>query len=179
MTAAGFVVVLGPENEPVVGVDRSVLIAAGATAVLTWTELQAATEPGDAVAVLLDRSEPDRHSPVDLDELVLDVVAAVATLEARDGAAGPPGSAAGVGEAVIVTTRPVIDTLKLVDAEGALTGTADREGHRFVATPIAVRLRLLRAVAAVLPESPSAIVVLTALARQGVTVLGSPVGRSG
>jgi hypothetical protein len=160
---AGFVAVL--LSSPVTA--RSQLLAAGATAVLTWRELRTCGEPDDAVAVLLDLldlPEPDRPGgPADQDRLNADLAAALAALAALEVTGG----------AVVATTRPVTDTLKLVDAEGTLTGTADRDDHRFLLTPIAVRLRPLRDVAAELPDSPSPISVLTALARRGATVVAS------
>jgi hypothetical protein len=152
--AAGFVAVL--RTAPVTG--RPQLLAAGATAVLTWPELRACGEADDAVAVLLDL--PGLDGPADPDGLNADLAAALAVFTVTGGP-------------VVATTRPVTDTLKLVDAEGTLTGTADRDDHRFLLTPIAVRLRLLRDVAVELPESASPIAVLTALARRGATVVAS------
>jgi hypothetical protein len=139
---------------------RDALFDAGAVAVLTWSELPACTEPDDAVAVLWDpsaeESDPDRFGA--------DLAAALAILEARP-------------EVVAVTTRPVSDTLKLVDGAGTLTGTADREGHRLVLTPIATRLGPLRTLASQLPAgpapgaAPTPVAVLTALAARGLPLI--------
>ena len=157
---AGFVAVL--LSSPVTA--RSQLLAAGATAVLTWRELRTCGEPDDAVAVLLDRPDPARPGgPAEQDRLNADLAAALTALSGLRACEG----------AVVATTRPVTDTLKLVDAEGTLTGTADRDEHRFLLTPIALRLRPLRDVAVELPDGPSPISVLTALARRGATVVAS------
>ena len=139
--------------------DRTALLAAGADAVLSWPELLTSTEPDDAVAVLLDAA--DHHGTLGQGEAALEALAA-----AHDA----PDSANANSDTVIVTTRPVTDTLKLVDLAGALTGTAEREQHRFVHAPIAARLRLLRSVSQV---GPDPVEVLRALADRGVTVLGT------
>jgi hypothetical protein len=142
---SGFVaVLLGPPapGSPEQAGDRlrAALAAAGALAVLHWSEL---TEPAsgaggtaddDRPAVLLDPGQ----DPADL-RRVLDLLAA-------DGD-GPVGRLRGTGDTVVATTRPVTDTLKLVAGDGRLTGTADRERHRFVDLPIAAPLGLLRAAA--------------------------------
>jgi hypothetical protein len=71
---------------------------------------------------------------------------------------------------VVATTRPMVDTLKLVE-DGMVTGTAARDGHRFVGAPIAARLRVLRELNR--PGGPSPVALLAELARAGVTVLSA------
>jgi 2-C-methyl-D-erythritol 4-phosphate cytidylyltransferase len=84
------------------------------------------------------------------------------------------------GDVVAVSVRPVTDTLKIVTEHGVVVGTADREHHRFVGAPFALRLGRLRAV----PRPATAVgtlSVLTALAeharlvpcRPGPVVSGS------
>jgi hypothetical protein len=63
----------------------------------------------------------------------------------------------------------VTDTLKVVTDDNAVVGTADRELHRFVGAPLALRLGLLRSV----PPPTSPIGLLTALAGRARLV---PVG---
>jgi hypothetical protein len=126
----------------------------------SWSELADCTEPDDLPALLFDSTRdewPADELPAELSAEVDGVLSALAALD--------PAS-----RVVVVTTRPVIDTLKLVDAEGTLTGTADRDEHRFVRTPIAVRLRLLREVAEEMVE-PDPIAVLAALAARGAIVV--------
>jgi hypothetical protein len=152
--------------------DGPALLAAGATAVLSWAELAQCTEADDVPAVLFDRS-PGRAGE-----------SAEATLAAVLGAltsVDPPARRTEDSpDVVIATVRPVVDTLKWVDAAGTVTGTASREGHRFVGLPIAARLRVLRAVAPQLAEStpnrlgPPPLTVLTALVSRGATVFGAP-----
>ncbi len=129
----------GVRSEPEPAGLRAELAAAGAVAVLDWSEL--AEAPGasrhsddDLPAVLF---EP-HQDPADL-RRVLDALAADDS--------GPTGSLRGPGDTVVATTRPVTDTLKLVASDGRLTGTADRELHRFVDLPIAASLGLLRVAA--------------------------------
>jgi hypothetical protein len=179
--ATGFVAVIRPGS----ATDRRALHAAGATAVLSWAELATSGEPDDRPAVLFSHSEVDRS---ELDQPGLDAAgldAVLATLIAVD----PPGRSAGGPvpadrDVVVATVRPVVDTLKLVDAQGILTGTAERDEHRFVGTPIAARLRVLRALSRELEcpapglggsaaPGPTAVAVLAALVRRGATVLGS------
>jgi 2-C-methyl-D-erythritol 4-phosphate cytidylyltransferase len=52
-----------------------------------------------------------------------------------------------------VAVRPVTDTLKWVDADGMVTGTADRERYRVVCSPQAYRPAVLRAAGA--PDDPA------------------------
>jgi hypothetical protein len=148
--------------------DRPALLAAGATSVLSWVELATSDEPDDVPTVLIDGSTL---------EAVAEVAAVLGTLTAVDPPAGPVGGSGGSVRAdqdvVIATVRPVVDTLKLVDAEGVLTGTAERDDHRFVGTPIAARLRVLRAVSRELQDGSAPVAVLAALVRRGATVLGS------
>lgn len=63
-------------------------------------------------------------------------------------------------DVVAVSVRPVTDTLKIVTEEAVVVGTADREHHRFVGAPFALRLALLRSVGPA--RTPAE--VLTALA---------------
>jgi hypothetical protein len=158
----GFVAVLAGPGEPAADL-RQALLTAGAATVLTWAELRNADpdDQGDVAAVLLEGLEPADGT------LSADLVAVLSALAEIDGASEP---AAGPTGAVVVTTRPVTDTLKLVDAAGTLVGTAQRDDHRFVGTPIAARLPLLRSVAA---AGPDPVAVLTALAGRGVTVIGT------
>jgi 2-C-methyl-D-erythritol 4-phosphate cytidylyltransferase len=141
-----FVAVLSAEPA-----DRSRLIAGAASAVLTWPELLSGERSGDTVAVVFDQDSfvPDP-----------DLAALLATLTAAPRAT------------VVVTTRPVTDTLKLVNGEGILTGTADREDHRFVRAPIAARLGVLRSVAAELGV-PTPLELLTALSANGATIISA------
>jgi hypothetical protein len=187
------------------------LLAAGATAVLSWDELATSTAADDVPAVLIDQPAPAgglvgrpelsgepgvselfgaAEEATDLGQLGTDLAAVLATLTSVDPAdpeAGAPDQArstdaVAVGadrNVVIATVRPVIDTLKLVDATGVLTGTAPRDDHRFVGTPIAARLRVLRAVSGDLADpdparsGPTAVAVLTALVERGATVFAS------
>jgi hypothetical protein len=160
-----FVAVVRAPTPPI----RVALLAAGAVAVLSWTELLTGPEPDDAAAVLIeflaDRDDADRDAVEST--VVADLRAVLAALNAVDDAVEPD---LGRGGAVIVTTRPVTDTLKLVDVAGTVIGTAERDDHRFVHTPIAARLRLFRSVAT---SGPDPVAVLTALAERGVTMIGT------
>jgi 2-C-methyl-D-erythritol 4-phosphate cytidylyltransferase len=78
----------------------------------------------------------------------------------------------------VVVAGPVTDTLKLVAGDGALLGTADREEHAALLSPVALTPRTLQAalvrlegtdVAAVTPE-----VLLAAVADAGGTVVAVP-----
>jgi hypothetical protein len=152
------------------------LLAAGATTVLSWAELPSCPEADDVPAVLFADSTgcPDDAS----------LAAVLGALTSVDPLARPAGGSPPIGpDVVFATVRPVVDTLKLVDAAGIVTGTASRDGHRFVGSPIAARLRVLRAVAHQLaenapPEAPPPLAVLSALVRRGVTVLGTPLPTS-
>ena len=146
--------------------DRPALLAAGATDVLSWVELATSDAPDDLPAVLIDRSTL---------EAAAELAAVLGTLTAVDPLTGSTGGAVRADQDVVITTvRPVVDTLKLVDAEGVLTGTAERDDHRFVGTPIAARLRVLRAVSREFQDAPAPpVAVLAALVRRGATVLGS------
>lgn len=174
--AAGFVAILRSGSPA----DRAALLAAGATAVVGWGELAAGPEPGDGLAVLFDLVDA-----ADLAGHLADLPVVLSRLAVL--------TAAGPGPKAVATVRPVTDTLKLVDAAGVLAGTADREDHRFVGTPIATRLDLLRALSrdgvldaspgrslagapdgalrAALGADPSPAAVLAALAGRGVTVV--------
>jgi 2-C-methyl-D-erythritol 4-phosphate cytidylyltransferase len=161
-----FVAVVLPGSPPV----DSVLRAAGATAVLRWSELATSDEPGDTLAVLFDVGVGQAGAA----GLVDDVAAVLDALTSAP-------------EMVVATVRPVTDTLKLVDAEGFLAGTAEREQHRFVGTPIAARLQALRALAlnpsdglgrtdsqdgtSVDGAGPTPLALLVALVERGATVL--------
>jgi 2-C-methyl-D-erythritol 4-phosphate cytidylyltransferase len=76
-------------------------------------------------------------------------------------------ASAQVDVAGAVAVRPVTDTLKWVDVEGVITGTADREGYRVICSPQAYRVLPFRAAV----ERLGALGELDALA--------SMVGRSG
>jgi 2-C-methyl-D-erythritol 4-phosphate cytidylyltransferase len=65
------------------------------------------------------------------------VQAVVDALAAAPAASGPAG---------VVPVRPVTDTLKWVDEDDVVTGTADREGFRMVYSPQAYRMGVLQAV---------------------------------
>jgi hypothetical protein len=144
--------------------------AAGALAVLSWAEIAAGlTDQGwdELPAVLVDVASDG----IDPAALVAEAIAALSTLQAVDGGAD---SAHDLSAAVIATTRPMTDTLKLVAADGTLIATAEREDHRFVVTPIAARLRVLRLAAEDLPGAQaSPIDVLGALADRGFTVVAT------
>ncbi len=178
----GFVAVVRARST----VYRPALLAAGASVVLSWAELATSTEPDDVPVVLVDQ--------VDLveDPALADRVSAVLhTLISVDPFDGSPGSARSPGSPsterglvsatgfVIATVRPVIDTLKFVDAAGVLCGTAERDEHRFVGTPIAARLHVLRPVFGELggtdPDriNPTPVAVLAALVARGATVIAS------
>jgi hypothetical protein len=157
---AGFVAVVLPGSAPV----DAVLRAAGATAVLQWSELATSAEPDETPTVVFDVGSDEAATT----ELADDVAAALDALTSAPGAA-------------IATVRPVTDTLKLVDGDGFLAGTAEREQHRFVGAPIAARLQVLRALS-LEPENrenvanpertaPTSLAVLLALADRGVRVL--------
>jgi hypothetical protein len=171
---------------------RPALLAAGASVVLSWAELATSTEPDDALAVLFDVPDllalpgavpgalpgavPDGSGFADQLTAVLSSLPAVDS--DRDSTTGPLPADRDV---VIATVRPVIDTLKLVDAAGVLTGTAERDEHRFVGTPIVARLRVLRAAfreldgtaPGLIPPTPTPVAILAALVARGATVLGS------
>jgi hypothetical protein len=167
---------------------RPALLAAGARAVLSWSELATSTERDDAPAVLLD--VPDllpRPDAPELGDRLAAVLGALTSVDSPIGSSGGPADASRPAErnVVIATVRPVIDTLKLVDAAGVLTGTAERDEHRFVGAPIAARLRVLRAVSREQTGTereqigteegqigPSPVAVLAALVGSGATVLG-------
>lgn len=148
--------------------DRPALLAAGATIVLNWAELATSTEEDDVPTVLFDGSDAIGPSDAHLDQ-VLD------TLMSVDPDRGSTnGSRPADRDVVIATVRPVTDTLKVVDAAGVLIGTAERDEHRFVGTPIAARLRVLRAVSREMPNpTPTPVAILSALVARGATVLGS------
>jgi hypothetical protein len=161
-------------------------VVSAAAAVLTWPQLctgsdpvarkgvsvKTATESGvgawdELPAVLID---PVKDG-ADPEALFTAVLAALRTLEAVDGAVDSTERRC---RAVIATTKPVTDTLKLVDSDGTVTGTAERDDHRFVATPIVCRFAALREISEEDGESlPSPIAVLTALAAHGATVVGT------
>jgi 2-C-methyl-D-erythritol 4-phosphate cytidylyltransferase len=160
-----FIAVLG-RPAPVFAAE---LEAAGAHAVLSWPDLAAGLtdDAWDEVpAVLVDVPAKE-----DSAALIVAVAVALATLAEVDGALAPTRDSV---SAVIATTRPVTDTLKFVAADGALTGTADRDEHRYVATPIAAKLCLLRSVSADLPaDEVSPVAVLAALVERGTTVVAT------
>src|SRR3954452_18538961 len=175
--------------------DRHRLLAAGATAVLTWAELAGSTEPDDVPVVLFGELELDQPAAghradgavvePDRDGLRAEIAALLDRLTALSPSAAPaptepaPTEPAPTeperGDVVIATVRPMVDTLKLVDAAGTLIGTAPRDEHRFVGAPIAGRLGTLRAVSRELEGSaeagPTAVAVLTALVERGATAL--------
>jgi hypothetical protein len=176
------------------------LRSVGASRVLSWSEFAAgaATELGDGPAVLLGEDDAasafaPNSGAVPFDDVcvVLELLAETDPVQPADpvqaddpaepddpaqpiDSAQPtdPASLLGAG-VVIVTTGPVTDTLKRVDAAGSVRGTAERDEHRFVRMPIAARLPVLRAVLSdVDPAGPSVPRLLTALAGRGVTVIG-------
>ncbi|MBT0767670.1 2-C-methyl-D-erythritol 4-phosphate cytidylyltransferase [Kineosporia sp. J2-2] len=145
----------------VIHADRpTALTPPGACAVHTLRDLAGCAEPDDRFAVLLG---PEVGTQADAQ-----VDAVLATLEAMTPAGGEPG---GVPALVVASVRPVTDTLKRVGPGGALTGTADREHHRFVATPLAVRLGSLRAALEREPGATTAGEILGALVAGGATVV--------
>jgi len=140
--------------------------------------------PDDAPAVLFDvpdLRELPAPGPADRLAAVLRTLTSVDSVHSLDSSAGGSADDAlpAAPDVVIATVAPVVDTLKLVDADGFLTGTAERDEHRFVGTPIAARLRVLRAVCRELDDiepgqfGPTPIAVLAALVGRGATVLGS------
>ena len=184
-STTGFVAVVPAEALA----HRPALLAAGASDVLSWADLATSTASDDAPAVLFDVPDlPDLLAAPGSPDRLTAVLRRLTSVDSLDGSPdGPaPGLAGSAGSAppadhdvVIATVRPVIDTLKLVDAAGLLTGTADRNEHRFVGTPIAARLRVLRAVGRELADTageqidPEPVAVLSALVGRGATVLGS------
>jgi 2-C-methyl-D-erythritol 4-phosphate cytidylyltransferase len=174
MTPVPFVAVLRAAPAEAAEI-RPILVTAGASAVLAWSDpelarLSAGPAPDETPVVLVDCAADE----IDLDRLADDVSAALTAL-------------ADHADTVIATVRPVTDTLKLVDAEGVVTGTAERDRHRFVGSPIAMPLRRLRALSAsetdagragpARAEPPSAVAFLTTLIAGGATVRTAvPVG---
>jgi hypothetical protein len=76
-----------------------------------------------------------------------------------------------------VASRMVTDTLKVVDDEGVLLGTANRDEHRWVSAPLAGPLDVLNEIADIQPaqagdagSSPSIRPFLEALIQRGVDV---------
>jgi 2-C-methyl-D-erythritol 4-phosphate cytidylyltransferase len=134
------------------------LLDAGARAVISWPEVPGSDQPDDLAAVLLDGSWIDDDAGLAELDAVLSALGRIEHSPSPD-----PGT-------VVVTTWPVTDTLKLVDGEGTLTGTADRDDHRFVGPPIAAPLRLLRAVS---QAGPDPIAVIAALAGRGAAVIAA------
>lgn len=156
---------------------RTALIKVGADTLLPWGDLLAADAPDDrAVVLVVDTVTSPPAEPsgrAEGEQVSADVAAALRKLIALD----PAGNAAPSGPGVVVaTTRPVIDTLKLVGSDGAITATADRDRHRHIGAPIATRMRLLRAVHPRLeaiggPIRP--VQLLAVLASQGARVVGA------
>jgi 2-C-methyl-D-erythritol 4-phosphate cytidylyltransferase len=143
MTSMPFVVVVRGRSSPTL---RSALLATGATDVLDRVEM---LNQDETPVVLID------SAGTDTDRLVTEVTAALAALAVEP-------------DAVITTVRPVTDTLKLVDAESVVTGTAERDRHRFVGTPIAASARWLRMPS--IDADGDIVTLLTALAAAGAVV---------
>jgi 2-C-methyl-D-erythritol 4-phosphate cytidylyltransferase len=123
---------------------------------VSWAGLEDVLEPGEQPVVVLD--SPD--VPVAAGSPANVVLIALAGAEP---------------DVVVVSTMPVTDTLKVVDGEGTVLGTAERREHRLVGTPVAARLGLLRAVRPRLGTGvPTVIELLDALAAQGAVVVAAP-----
>ena len=170
---------------------RAALLAAGATAVLGWAELATSDAADDTLVVLLEPPDASDTGRTGLAAALAGVLGPLGSVDPSGPVTGQvTGPVAGpvAGRAVradpdvvIATVRPVVDTLKLVAVDNVLTGTAERDDHRFVGTPIATRLRVLRAVCRELTAAgpadragtgPSAVAVLAALVDRGAMVLG-------
>ncbi|GAB6901071.1 2-C-methyl-D-erythritol 4-phosphate cytidylyltransferase [Kineosporia succinea] len=146
MESTAFVAVIRTDEVP--AHERSGLSGAGALAVLTLPELAACAEPDDRVVVLADPGQSARMGAV---------------IRAVEGLHG----------VVVASVRPVTDTLKRVNEDGALTGTADREHHRFVTLPVATRLGLLRDAVRREPGARTTGEILAAVVAGGATVVAS------
>lgn len=156
--SAGFVVLL--RSGPVPDDHSQVFPGSGAVRVLA--DIGACTEPDDRPAVLID-ALPELSDASELGERVKAVLATFATLAGSSATSGP--------DVVVTDVQPMTDTLKQVDAEGTVTGTADRERHRLVRTPLAARIGLVRTARAHRPQAATAGEILASLAESGATVV--------
>ena len=173
-------VVFGPETlgDPVRRSSAAVELAhAGAGSVVQCRpgELGATLSDCAAAAAVILALDPERA--VDPGELPDTVAALLAALEsARDDLV------------TVVAAAPVTDTLKLVDADGVVRGTADREAHATVLSPVALTPATLQAalatlrgtdVGAVTPEVLLRAVVAAGASVVPVSVPVAPAGRAG
>jgi 2-C-methyl-D-erythritol 4-phosphate cytidylyltransferase len=121
------VLILGRTPRP--DIERAALAAGAALCLHPDDRLPAA---GPALGVLIDPGDgPDAAALARAVHLVLAALA---------------------GDEWVVLGRPVTDTLKLVDGAGVLRGTADREAYRWLSTPLAGPLPLLRAAIGATPD---------------------------
>ena len=97
----------------------------------------------EALVVVHDPLHP--LAPATLVRAVVDRLL-LATGPAVPGARHPGPPSGGAPVAGVVPVRAVTDTLKWVDGDGVVTGTADRDGFRTVSSPQAYRAAALRAV---------------------------------
>jgi hypothetical protein len=143
--------------DPVPDEVRRGLAEAGAEVVLRAGEAGEAGPEGSASAVLVDPAgAASGVGGVDLAGAVRQVLAALPVDAGRTGC--------------VVLTRPVVDTLKVIDTrgdgDGVVLGTADRDHHRTVTGPLAGPFGVLAPLAhlADLPQ------VVSALLAAGVSV---------
>ncbi len=78
------------------------------------------------------------------------------------------------GRAGAVPGLPVVDTIKVVDARGVITGTPDRSGLRAVQTPQAFDRRVLDAAYAAAVTATDDAALVEALGHEVVVVEGDP-----
>ncbi|MEV6772711.1 2-C-methyl-D-erythritol 4-phosphate cytidylyltransferase [Nocardia sp. NPDC051030] len=78
------------------------------------------------------------------------------------------------GAPAVVPALPVTDTIKSVDAAGAVTGTPDRSGLRAIQTPQGFDARLLRAAYATDTQATDDAGLVELLGTTVLTVLGDP-----
>jgi 2-C-methyl-D-erythritol 4-phosphate cytidylyltransferase len=109
--------------------------------------LRQAEVPADRPVVVHDPLHP--LAPIALVRAVVDALLGHGVPGAEADGSGGPGSADPAERAVAVPVRPVTDTLKWIDEDDVVLGTADREQFRMVYSPQAywpgILLRTLEA----------------------------------
>jgi len=136
----------------------------GAVLTVDLGELGTCAEPDDRVAVVVDAAQEPTAGSGYADR----VSSALTTFTSRVGTGTAPAT-----ELVVADVHPVTDTLKLVESDGALCGTADREHHRYVTAPLVTRLGALRAARRRSPVAASTAEILAALVAAGATVVAN------